>query len=333
MSKALEWKGEFANLRELGPDGQAIDYSLTEDTAVEGFTASVTGSLENGFTVKNVSGKAQNVSVTKEWDDDKDAAGKRPDQVTVHLLVNGEDSGQSLILNKDNGWKGNFSELDAADSLGTAITYSVLEEDVEGYTASTSGDVQDGFVITNTIKKSEPTPTPTPTPAVETTSVSVTKAWSDENDASGKRPAEVVIHLLANGRDTGKTLTLSADNNWKGTFFGLAVQENGTDIEYTVAEEQVTDYNAYFSGNAEDGFKVTNALVTSGTTPNSPTNPSNTDNGSGSNSSNPSSPSNGGSGSNSSSPTNPSNWTVHPAIATNPSGKGDGTMTYSDAAK
>ena len=45
--------------------------------------------------------------------------------------------------------------------------------------------------------------------------IPVQKVW---NGAEG---GAVTVHLLANGVDTGKTLTLSSDNNWQDSFTGL----------------------------------------------------------------------------------------------------------------
>ena len=46
------------------------------------------------------------------------------------------------------------------------------------------------------------------------TSVNVTKEWNDQDNQDGKRAKQVIVHLYANGKDTGKTLTLSDDNQW-----------------------------------------------------------------------------------------------------------------------
>ena len=53
---------------------------------------------------------------------------------------------------------------------------------------------------------------------VATTSIPVSKKWEDANDQDGKRAKEVKVHLLADGKDTGKTVILNADNNWKASF-------------------------------------------------------------------------------------------------------------------
>ena len=68
------------------------------------------------------------------------------------------------------------------------------------------------------------------------TSVSVNKQWSD----SDKSHNPVTVHLLENGVDTGKTLTLNSGNGWNGRFDDLAINDsNGKPITYTVSEDKV----------------------------------------------------------------------------------------------
>ena len=66
------------------------------------------------------------ITVTKEWDDDNNSLNKRPDSVTVKLLKDGEETGKTLTLYKDN-WTGSFTDV-PADGV-----YTVSEEPVDGY--------------------------------------------------------------------------------------------------------------------------------------------------------------------------------------------------------
>ncbi|MCK6128032.1 Cna B-type domain-containing protein [Streptococcus halitosis] len=91
------------------------------------------------------------------------------------------------------------------------------------------------------------------------TSVSVKKAWKDENNQDGKRPASVTVKLLADGQDTGKTLELNAANNWAGSFTDLDADKGGTPIQYTVVEVTVPGYTSEVTGDAASGFTITNS--------------------------------------------------------------------------
>ncbi len=76
------------------------------------------------------------------------------------------------------------------------------------------------------------------------TSVQVTKVWDDEDDKDGSRPKSITVQLLADGVDTGKTLVLTADNKWMGTFTDLDEYKNKKKIVYSVNEKAVEGYTA-----------------------------------------------------------------------------------------
>ena len=92
------------------------------------------------------------------------------------------------------------------------------------------------------------------------TSVQVTKVWNDNNNQDGKRPESVTIKLLADGKVVeGKTLTLTAANNWTGTFSDLDGYKAGKKIAYTVEEITISNgYEVSVTGTAADGYTVTN---------------------------------------------------------------------------
>ncbi len=85
----------------------------------------------------------KSIYVVKQWEDKNDAAKKRPDCVTVDLLLEGEVI-DTVTLNEDNGWAHTFSQLPDEG------TYSVEERKVERYSVKYSGDSENGFIITNT---------------------------------------------------------------------------------------------------------------------------------------------------------------------------------------
>ena len=88
--------------------------------------------------------------------------------------------------------------------------------------------------------------------------LAVEKVWDDANDQDGKRPDAVTVRLLADGQNTDKTLTLNADNDWAGSFSDLDVYNAGQPIAYTVEEVNVAGYQSSITGDAADGFTITN---------------------------------------------------------------------------
>ena len=83
-----------------------------------------------------------NVYVIKKWDDNNNAAKKRPESVTIELL-DGEKVIFSAVLNEQNGWAHTFTNVSKDGN------YSVKEKKIENYTAKYNGDVSNGFIVTN----------------------------------------------------------------------------------------------------------------------------------------------------------------------------------------
>lgn len=84
-------------------------------------------------------------------------------------------------------------------------------------------------------------------------SISVTKKWV------GPAGTEVVIHLLADGENTDKTVTLNAAGNWTGSFADLRkYSTDGHEIAYTVVEEPIENYQSEITGDSETGYTVAN---------------------------------------------------------------------------
>ena len=81
--------------------------------------------------------------------------------------------------------------------------------------------------------------TNTPLEENNETSMTVTKNWDVPEGYDSKLYQEytVTVRLLANGVNTGRTVTLTLKNNWQGTFLGLPYKDdNDQVIQYTVEE-------------------------------------------------------------------------------------------------
>ena len=128
----------------------------------------------------------------------------------------------------------------------------ITGEDGPGtYAYEVSGDMEEGFTVTNTH-----------TPEVIT--VTVTKKWEDEDDQDGIRPESVSVQLYAGEDAYGDPVTLDEEGEWTYTWTELDKYEDGEEIEYTV-EEVKTDvitgedgpgtYAYEVSGDTEEGFR------------------------------------------------------------------------------
>ena len=71
------------------------------------------------------------------------------------------------------------------------------------------------------------------------------------------------MNLLADGKDTGKSVTLDKASRWKGEFKNLPKYDDkdGHEIAYTVKENKIEGYVSNVSGNAKDGFVITNTIT------------------------------------------------------------------------
>ena len=133
-----------------------------------------------------------------------------------------------------------------------------------------------------------PTPPEPPTPPVqETIDIPVTKVWNGDEHHTEDRPNTITIELKAGG-EVVKTVILgknggeepgvarkagdvvlkalrrgandeAGNDTWTYTFEDMPKKdENGNEIEYTIKELDLEDYVSVVTGNAEQGFTITN---------------------------------------------------------------------------
>ena len=239
--------------------GQEIVYTWAEDESAlpTGYTAS-TDSADGTTTITNSYTPAEtSATVKKIWDDNGNQDGARPTSLTVKLLADGEDTGKSVTLSDSNEWTDTIVGL-PVNASGSAITYTWDEGTITDYTKSKEEVSGTTTTITNTHN-----------PA--TIDIEVTKVWEDGENQDGIRPDSVTVKLLADGEDTGKTVTLSESNGWKDTFEGLdQYKPVKQEITYTV-EEVKTDVITGEDGpgtyaDVVDGYLVTNTHTPEKTT-------------------------------------------------------------------
>ncbi len=230
-----------------GLSGEAWDYDVGANRT---YTADGQIKYSTDAEVTFTNGRAVDVSVTKIWVDEGRHTGDRPDSVTVFLLANGEPLRDRTAVLKPDG-EGNWPvytwhNLPGKTASGSEIVYTVREQPVPGYSSAVTGSMSEGFTVINS----------------RLTEVDVRKVWDDNHDLGRKRPAEVKIILLADGRDTGRSLSLSRKNGWKGSFTDLDVYADGKKIVYTVSEDPVSGYKKpVITGDAAKGFTVTNSIL------------------------------------------------------------------------
>ena len=153
LSAANGWKASFSNLPKQDTNGKEIVYTVSEEE-VAGFKAAISGSEKTGFTISNYNGSRVVIPVTKIWQ----GKGPHPDHLNVQLFANGEKVA-TYTLNKANGWQHSF-DMPKLDANGKEIRYTVTEDSVAGYTATTQSNPATGYVNVFVNKKNDNTPNP-----------------------------------------------------------------------------------------------------------------------------------------------------------------------------
>ena len=278
---SANWTGSFTNLPLYTADGDPIYYYAKEIQiagkdlvkAADGCYLVTIGSKEHHFrfsfdttttgsyktTLVNV--EYSDITGTKSWKDNSNAYGTRPDGITLALyrkagtgaeeVVNGADGKplQPTWVKSGNTWTFIYDHLPQANAQGEAYTYRVEEIQTTGPAGGDQYTVtQNGMNLTNTL--------------TGTVNLQVEKLWQDNDNALGLRPEEIIVELCVNGSpDPTRTLTLTAANDWKGSFDGLAKYDsNGALIRYSVREESQSmplGYRVYY-GEAVTGTPESN---------------------------------------------------------------------------
>ena len=236
--EAGNWTYTFKDLPKYA-NGKEITYTVTEE-AVEGYETSVDGfNITNTYTTETTEVKG-----SKTWNDADNQDGKRPESITVRLLANGEEKDSQTVTADENGnWTYSFENLPKYEA-GKEIVYTVTEDAVADYTTEITG-----YDITNSYAPGK-------------TSVTVTKAWADNDDRGGHRPKEIKVQLKADGENSGEEIILNAENKWTYTWSELDEKRAGKDIVYTVEEiGKTAGYISTVTGNATEGFIITNTIT------------------------------------------------------------------------
>ena len=214
LNSGNNWKMLFKNLPKADTKGKAVSYrvvemdgnsvltdgdELTSKESGKKYTVSIEARDDDdptaGFIVTNsYQPGAITVEVEKKWDGDEELPDEQRIElhtdVIVHLYgfkegeavyyagskkitmgTDGKPEGKAVWTNVPKRY---YNEHD--------LEWKVVEDPVYGYTGTVTGDVENGFTVTNTY--SEPV-----------TEVKVTKEWRDNGDVDRKRPEKVYYQL------------------------------------------------------------------------------------------------------------------------------------------
>ena len=223
-------------------DKEEIKYTL-EEVSVEGYTTIIE---EDSYNITNYhKPETLTYTINKEWLDDEDNDGIRPDSINVSLLANGKII-EKIVISKENNWTYTFENLPRY-SNGEIIEYTIIEDELKGYTPSIDYGEYDGDnnSITTDIKNNHE--------KEKLDDIVINKIWNDSSNE--ERPDSIEVIIYANG-EYYTTITLSSENNWVYTLTNLDKYKNGVLINYTIEEVSVPGYETSY-----EGYTIINNII------------------------------------------------------------------------
>ena len=258
-----QWSTTISDLPKYNDNGQEIQYTVEEKEVKAGdlkfyTNTGVTGDVTSGYTITNkftIPEETIELKVTTKWIDNDIQMQRRPEKITINVIGENGKIVDSYELDTKTETSYTFTNLPKYNNQGNEIQYTVEEQGTNKFysNVSISGNVQRGFIITNTFTK--------PT---ETKDVEVTKVWNDNNNESEKRPESIMMQLK-NGSVIVKTQQVTGDTNaneWKFIFTQVdKYDENGQEMQYTVDETEVNKNDLQFYTSKIEGTTITNTFT------------------------------------------------------------------------
>lgn len=244
------WTAKFASV-DVKKDGTRIKYEV-KGTEADGYDVSVAGDIldEKGLvlTYKHIPAVV-NVSARVSWNDANNQDGIRPTDTLVQLYADGTALGDKAVIESNKEWTKTWSNLPKYKA-GKEIAYNVIAYAVSEYTVKVIGNALEGY-------KAEYTHN------VQKMNVTVQNAWNDLDNVVDSRPAQLVVEIYANGKTTGKRVTLTEANSWKATVSGFDKNASGKRIQYTgKAVGTPAGYNISVSTDANGNIKLISNFTT-----------------------------------------------------------------------
>ena len=236
-------KGQFTVEEVTAPEGYVLDSNPMKVTIkADGAVKTVKNTMDPNASKK--------LTVKKIWKDENNQDGKRPASIAVDVYANGQKLADKTVTvtggSSDAEWTAQTTDLPIFDASGQKITYTIGEDQLDGYDAP---EVDQGnLTVTNSR-----------TP--EKISIKASKKWDDAENQDGKRPANVLVKLykeVGGQKSEVANRTLTEADQWATEFTNLNKYERGQEVVYSLEEDAVPHYQSQVTGNAADGFVVTN---------------------------------------------------------------------------
>nr|WP_027871934.1 Cna B-type domain-containing protein [[Eubacterium] cellulosolvens] len=188
------------------------------------------------------------VGVQIDWDDDGDAAGQRPQLLTLQLLQNGAPYGDEVQVGGQNAlWHVEYTNLPKGrnEEKGIDINYQVAVTDGLGDHYFEEERTDDGQTITIRMKYD-------PDGTLGGKKVKAKVSFDDRNNKDKSRPQQAWLMLTRNGEPFGYTAEVNETGKWKCEWTNLPA-----DGEYHVEAETVPEgYEAVTEVDESGSFRV-----------------------------------------------------------------------------
>lgn len=237
-----------------------MNYIATEKTIPYYTLTGIIGNMTDGFVLTNAHGSEYvDITGTKTWDDKGTNHRPLSGLITLRLHANGEEVASKQVSTADNQTY-TFENMPRYDEYGVPIIYTITEDEILGYMPTYTKDSSNPYII-NILNTHD----------CELTSVTVEKEWLDNDDLLGKRPSSITVQLIQVDGETetemtGKTLELSAANDWEGVFVDLPYYktDHSSNEHYSYKVKELGDFTGYIQdikGNETEGYVLVNKLV------------------------------------------------------------------------
>lgn len=223
------WQYSFTNIDKY-TDGMEIQYLIIPEE-ISSYYSSVDG--ETKVTFFHAPEKISSIDGVISWIDENNQDGRRPSQVTIRLFSNGEEISSKRITNSEH-WEYSFEDLPKYAN-GQKIIYTLALDAIDDYTTEING-----YNVTNTYMP-------------ETVNINDSITWADQNDQDGKRPSQVTIRLFADNTEI-QTITTDSVNDWEYQFTNLPKFQNGSEIKYTLKQDDIDEYTTVI----DENYHITN---------------------------------------------------------------------------
>lgn len=257
----------FDGLEKQNSDGTFnYYYAMIDDSSGENYDVMYTrlGSSTSIYVYSAKPTTTQDADIKLLWNDSNNSAGKRPN--VVDFRVKEKDTPETVYVaqlkkgtgDTENSWSKSINFKKDSGDL-TAEKYEI-KISIDGYEVSTKNVEADNkiiFAVTatykptsndNTHNSSLPITEPSDIAAARHLNISVDSIWDDKNNVDNVRPERFEVRLFADGKDTGKKISIKSIEGSKETFGVLPIyNKDGSRIVYTVVADNYKYYTSAIS--------------------------------------------------------------------------------------